>query len=122
VGGVGDVEISGAIHRYPKRRVELRAGGRAAITRMRELAIPRYGGYVAAGKLADAVVKRVREVYIAGPIHCDSGRLAHLDFVGGAAIAGEALIAVADGGSDLAGRIDLADAVGAVLGDEDIAR
>ena len=116
VRSVRDIRIARGIHGDAERRIDLRAGSRAAVARTAQQPVAGDRADIAAGEFADAVVQRIGKDDVSGGIDRHTGGQAHLHLVGRAAVSGEALDSVADRRGDVALRIDLADAVGAELG------
>ena len=118
---VGDIDVTGAIHRHAQRRVELSAGSRAAIAGPADPAVSCHGGNGGARQLAHAVIQRVGEIQVAARIHRHAGGQAEPRGGRGRAIAGEPLHAVAHRGRDIAFGIDLPNPVAAHFGHKNIA-
>src|SRR5262249_11928845 len=119
---VGDVEIAGRIHLEPGRARDLRGGRRAVVAR--EPGDARADDRVdrtARVDRADALVLRVGEDDVAGLVHDDVGRAVEPDDGRGHAVDAEGRRAVARDRGDRAGRrVDLADAIVAAVGDEEV--
>jgi hypothetical protein len=120
---VGDIQVArGArIHGDTERRIELRTGGGAAVTRAAQQAVAGERTHISARELADPVIQRIGKIDVARGIYSHAGRQTHLHLVGRAAVAGEALYAIPDRGGDLPRSIDLTNAIRAVLRDINIA-
>src|SRR5580700_3403860 len=72
VVGIGDVDIAGTVDRDSHWVIELGAGGGSAVAGRAYRAVARDRSDGAGGvDLADAVVVRVRNIQIAGNVHCD---------------------------------------------------
>ena len=118
---VRDIRIARGIHRDAERRVDLRGGSRAAVARTAHQPVTGNRADIAAGQFADAIVQRVGKVNVSGGIHRHTRGQAHLDLVRRAAVSGKALVSIADRRGDVPLGVDLANAVGAELGDVHVA-
>src|SRR6058998_581937 len=97
---------------HPKR-IELSAGGRAAIAGKARSSGTGYGGDDSVRiDLADAPVACIRNVDVPRRIHRHAGRKKELSAGGRAAVAGESREYRAGHGGDDTGRVHLADAAG----------
>src|SRR5262249_19902131 len=123
VGVVGDVQVAAAVHHHPERVEQAGRCGRAAIAAVAVGAVAGNGGDDAGRQddLAD-VAAVVADEQVACAVQRHSVREVQLGRAGLAAVPGEAGDAGAGDGDDVAGRLDdLADAVVALVGEEDVA-
>ena len=116
---VRDVQVACAVEGDAPRAAEPRAGGGAAVAREASLAGAGHRRDGAAGvHLPDALVGAVRDVQVASAVQGYASGAAEPRAGGGAAVAGEARIAVASHRRDGAAGVHLQDAL--VLGVHDI--
>ena len=129
IGGVGDVEISGRIHRDVVWIVKLCAGGCLPVTAVGCVAVAGHGTDRPAGRnLADAVVSDalgrslgVSDIEIAGCIQRNAEWGRYLSAGGGAAVAAVAGRAVTGNSADGSAGIHLADTAIHGVGNVEIA-
>src|SRR5580704_5981377 len=112
VVGIGDVDIAGTVDRDSHWVIKLGAGGGPEVAARAYCTVARDRSDGAAADLADAIVVRVRNVEVAGNVHCDAVGAIKLGAGGGSAVAAGACRTGARHRGDSTGNeIDHADAV-----------